>query len=265
MDKVMDTAYIERILRQDPVWSGYALADLHPSFTPHCDWTVVSIERDGATEEGLVLFFDLLDPTAIVTVGADGAVDQALQSAPLPDEIYLNVRETHFPSVEKHYTFPNGTIAYYRMHLPADQSIDQWGDDGTAVRLAPKDEARMRALYANGGPFTPDAFDTYQVENGVFFGVEDGAGTLLAAGGTHIVAAEQSVAAIGNMYTHPDARGQGLASRVLRSIVKQLRADGIDLIILNVAQANAKAQRIYERHGFVVHCPYIEGVGVRQT
>lgn len=258
----MNSEQIERILRKDAVWSGYALADLNPRFAPSCDWTAVSIERDGAVEEGIVLFFDLLDPTAIVTVGADAAVDQALQSAPLPAEIYLNVRETHFPIVEKHYDFPTETIAYYRMHLPADRTIDHWDDDDATVQLALKDEARMRELYANGGPFTPDAFDTYQVENGLFFGVEDDAGNLIAAGGTHIVAKEQRVAAIGNMYTHPDARGQGLASRILRCIVKQLRADGIELIILNVAQANAKAQRIYERHGFEVHCPYIEGVGV---
>lgn len=263
----MDTANIERILRKDPVWSGYALADLSPTFAPHCNWTVASIDSasiDGTQAEGLVLFFDLLDPTAIVTVGDVAAVERAFEEALLPEKIYLNVREHHFPVVQRHYGFPNGTIGYKRMHLPLSQDSTAWQDDEQTVRLTPEDESRMRALYANGGPFTPDAFDTYQVENGIFFGIEDDAGALLAAGGTHIVAHEQRVAAIGNMYTHPDARGQGLAGQVLRSIVKTLRADGIELIILNVAQANAKAQRIYERHGFVVHCPYIEGVGVRK-
>jgi ribosomal protein S18 acetylase RimI-like enzyme len=68
------------------------------------------------------------------------------------------------------------------------------------------------------------------------------------------------LAAIGNMYTRPGCRGRGFASAVLGAIVASLQADGVTTIVLNVDHRNPDARRIYERFGFVVHCPYIEGV-----
>ncbi|HAJ37690.1 MAG TPA: hypothetical protein DCL15_18635, partial [Chloroflexi bacterium] len=55
-------------------------------------------------------------------------------------------------------------------------------------------------------------------------------------------------------------RGRGLASAVLAAIVDSLQAEGVSTIVLNVDQRNDGARRIYERFGFVVHCPFIEGV-----
>ena len=84
----------------------------------------------------------------------------------------------------------------------------------------------MRVLLAHGGPFTPDAFAEYQVKQGVFFGVEDGAGGLAAVGGTHIVDYTSGVAAIGNMYTRPDCRGRGYAGAILGAIVAKCAPTG---------------------------------------
>ena len=95
---------------------------------------------------------------------------------------------------------------------------------------------------------------------GVFYGVEDERGELAAVGGTHIVDYTARIAAVGNMYTRPDCRGQGYASAVLAAIVTALQDAGVATIVLNVDQRNTAARRIYERFGFVVHCPYIEGV-----
>ena len=67
-------------------------------------------------------------------------------------------------------------------------------------RLVPADVPAIEALIAQGGPYAPDGFAPYQVEDGFFFGVEDGAGGLAAVGGTHILNREEGVAAIGNVY-----------------------------------------------------------------
>lgn len=254
---------IARILAADRIWSGYALADLQPRFVPHCQWSLASAEENGATQDGLVLFFDLLTPTAIVSVGAAAAVEVALQQADLPDAIYLNVRPEHLPAVAEYYQFPHGTVGFYRMFLPEETPLALAGDR-EALHLSAQDESRLRQLYSHGGPHTPDAFDTYQLEDGVFVGVEAGDGTLLAAGGTHIVDWEQGIAAIGNMYTHPQHRGQGHAGTVLRTIVVGLRSRRVQTIILNVDQRNTSAQRLYQRHGFRIHCPYWEGVGIKK-
>ncbi len=258
-----NTSQIHRILSTDPNWAAYALADLQPRFAEHCQWSVAAVDKENAKVDGLVLFFDLLTPTAIVTVGDAAAVAAALAQADLPNEIYLNVQADHLPRVAKHYDFPEGTVAFYRMYLPVAYTQTNWDTSGT-IRLRAPDADRLRQLYSHGGPHTPDAFDTYQLADGFFYGVADPDGALKAAGGTHIVDHEQSVAAIGNMYTRPDARGQGLGATVLRAIVAGMKSAHIQTIILNVNQHNEVAQRLYKRHGFEIHCPYWEGVGVRK-
>ena len=255
---------IRSILNRDPAWCAYALADLQPAFQPHCHWSL-------AGDEGLAVLFTLLDPPALVTVGSAEAVRTALDGLDLPESIYLNVREEHLPIVQERYTLPDGPIAMLRMAWTAPPAAPV-AAHARPVRLTPADAERMRTLYRHGGPFTPDAFDPYQIDNGVFFGIERGkeGGTggeesaLLAVGGTHIVDWEHGVAAIGNMYTHPKKRGHGYASAILHALWTEFAARQIHTAILNVDQRNGAAQRLYQRMGFAVHCPYIEGVAKRR-
>jgi ribosomal protein S18 acetylase RimI-like enzyme len=129
------------------------------------------------------------------------------------------------------------------------------------VSLHSDDAARLLALYSRGGDFAPDAFDAAQIANGVFYGVEDANGDLIAAGGTHIVDWDAGIGAIGNFYTRPDHRRKGLAGVLLHANVRDLRAGNVDTIVLNVDERNTNAAALYERHGFAVHCPFVEGVG----
>ncbi len=82
---------------------------------------------------------------------------------------------------------------------------------------------------------------------------------LIAAGGTHVVDTTESVAVIGNIYTHPDHRGRGHAKAITRAITAQLQEAGIDLIALNVDQRNHTAVSLYENLGFTKYCPFVEG------
>ncbi|MFI7062353.1 GNAT family N-acetyltransferase [Kribbella sp. NPDC050124] len=53
-----------------------------------------------------------------------------------------------------------------------------------------------------------------------------------------------------HFYLAPDLHGRGLGSAVLRSLLERTDADGVP-VRLNVLQGSP-AQRLYERHGFVV-------------
>ncbi|MER5930984.1 GNAT family N-acetyltransferase [Streptomyces sp. NPDC002054] len=53
-----------------------------------------------------------------------------------------------------------------------------------------------------------------------------------------------------HFYLAPALQSRGLGSAVLRTLLKQIDADGV-LVRLNVLQGSA-AQRLYERHGFTV-------------
>jgi ribosomal protein S18 acetylase RimI-like enzyme len=207
-----------------------------------------------------------------------------LTGADLPAQVYLSVREDHAATFTQWYDH-HDVRHMWRMVLwggawgegrgvtqrQGEGETGKGGDnlqspnllispDFTLRRLTGADVPAVKALFAHGGPFTPDAFAAHQVEMGVFYGVEDEHGALAAVGGTHIVDYTARLGAIGNMYTRPDCRGRGFASAVLAAIVASLQADGVATIVLNVDHRNPGARRIYERFGFVVHCPYIEGV-----
>jgi GNAT superfamily N-acetyltransferase len=214
----------------------------------------------------VLLLFTGLTPPILLTVGAPEVVAELLAQAALPEQVFISARLTHVPPIEQYYRFdqPALSTSFHRMARMAFRHPQALADVTlTGVkRLGPADAARIATLIAHGGPYAPDAFDPYQLDEGVFFGINGTAGALLAVGGTHIVDWTAGVGAIGNMYTHPAHRGQGYARSILGAIVKTLQEGGVDNLILNVNTQNHTARRIYEQYGFVVHCEFAEGIGV---
>ncbi len=279
-----DLTLVAHLLADDPVWAAYAIADLQPAMTPYCRW-FVHTEGD---VHAVALLFAGLEPPILFAKGDPAALAMALDNAALPREVYLSARAEHAPILARWYDH-HDVRWMWRMVLGGatgrheDMERGKTGERDTGIvpgqttpnpqspishspishslrRLTGADVAAVEMLFQHGGPFTPDAFAAHQIEMGVFYGVEDASGALAAVGGTHIVDYAARLAAIGNMYTRPDCRGRGLASAVLAAIVDSLQAEGVSTIVLNVDQRNDGARRIYERFGFVVHCPFIEGV-----
>ena len=48
----------------------------------------------------------------------------------------------------------------------------------------------------------------------------------------------------------PELRGHGIGATVVELLVASCRERGVDLIEINVDEADVDAQRFYERHGF---------------
>ena len=263
------------ILSQDPVWAAYAIADLRPDLARYCHWHVAP------DASGLALLFFGLQPPVLLTAGSPQGVAAALTGADLPDEVFLSILPSHLPAVRQRYH----RIAPYdmvRMVLPPGKQIQSTGQ--AARRLTSADANRLTTLYQHGGDYAPDAFDSSQLDDGFFYGIEDGDGTLAAAGGTHVAyrgqrplltdanlnstscsgsidkTISQGVAAIGNIYTRPDRRGQGYARAVSTSITRALQKDGFSLITLNVDKQNLVAISLYEKLGFEQHCQFFEGL-----
>jgi len=240
---------LREILLADPIWSAYALADLRADLLPLCRWSVAG--------DGLALIFTGLEPPILLTVGPAPAVDEALAQADLPAAVYLSVLPEHLPAVERRCDVQVRRVMV-RMALGRDVVLSPAAQP--LIRLDAGDVPRIEALIAHGGPFVPDGFAPYQVADGYFCGVEDGAGGLAAVGGTHVLNREEGVAAIGNVYTRPDCRGQGYARAITTEIVSQLRAAGLPLIVLNVNSENTIARKLYDSLGFVEHCSFVEGI-----
>ncbi len=254
-----DVVALRQILQRDPIWSVYALADLQPAFAPYCRWTMV----DGANGAAVLLLFSALQPPIFFAAGDEAAVTEALACAELPERVFVTLRPAHYDLLAHYYEWIAEPHHMVRMVLRNDLRVEL-PDLPNLVRLLPGDAEAIAALYAHGGPFTPDYFDAYQLDDGVFYGVRDEQGALIAVGGTHIIAHAEQMAAIGNMYTRPDQRGKGYARAVLGAIIAELHAQNVTTIVLNVDENNGAARKIYERYGFREHCSLIEREGIKR-
>jgi predicted GNAT family acetyltransferase len=136
---------------------------------------------------------------------------------------------------------------------------------GAAVRLGPGDLLALEGLYADGEAVGegPAFFGASMLETGVYFGVWEGE-ALVSAAGTHLAVPTESVAAVGNVYTRRDRRGQGFGAQVTGAVAAELLGMDLRTVVLNVSQANTAAISVYERIGFRRYCPFYEGLAVRE-
>jgi ribosomal protein S18 acetylase RimI-like enzyme len=101
------------------------------------------------------------------------------------------------------------------------------------------------------------------LRGGAYFGILD-ADRLLAVAGTHLLAPQAGMAALGNVVTRPEARGQGHGTIVSQAVTESLLARGFELIVLNVRRENHAAIRIYHKLGYYRTGDFIEGFAERR-
>ena len=244
----MDRNAISSSLNQDPGWAAYALADLDPKYQEYCTWR--------AAGDSVVLEYIGLDPPVLF---AAGNADEVAQ-------LFAEVPEGRYQ-----YTFLDQHYALIKPRLEVEIEARMWRmvlDRSSFSRVIPHSTRRLSRsdsmaieVLTQNQPDSPDAYHPSQLEEpGVFYGwFEDN--ILIAMAGTHIVSVEFSVAAIGNIFTRPDRRGQGLGTQVTQAVTSHLVNNGFELIVLNVSLTNSPAIRCYDKVGFEPHCQYLEGIG----
>jgi ribosomal protein S18 acetylase RimI-like enzyme len=143
---------------------------------------------------------------------------------------------------------------YLKMALTRPASLPP--PEPRVLTLRRADLVDLEALYAAdadaGGFFHVGLLDT-----GAYLGIRD-AGRLVATAGVHVLDEVNRVAAIGNVATDPAHRRKGLGTAVVASLCHQL-LDRVEVVGLNVAEANVAGRRLYERLGFEVVAAYEEG------
>ncbi|MGC4982265.1 MULTISPECIES: GNAT family N-acetyltransferase [unclassified Streptomyces] len=114
-----------------------------------------------------------------------------------------------------------------------------------AVRLGPADVPEILGLIAltRPGPFLPRT-----VELGTYLGIREG-GRLIALAGERL--RPPGWTEISAVCTHPDHRGRGLATRLVRAVAAGIRERG-DIPFLHAAADNTNAIRLYESIGFTL-------------
>jgi ribosomal protein S18 acetylase RimI-like enzyme len=129
--------------------------------------------------------------------------------------------------------------------LPATAAAaDSSGSDAGARRYAPSEPLAMSAVDARGRVLG-FLLGTNRAADGEGVGRSDGPN----ARGSSRLAPERTVASLA---VRPGARGCGIAEALLKTALADARARGAPCCSLQVHQGNIKAQRLYERCGFVV-------------
>ncbi len=246
--RVTDKSEIRRLLNQDREWSLYALADLDEGMFEQCEWY--------AAAGGLALVFRGIALRPIFVLGDAAAARKLLEALPEPAG-YLNLKREQLSAAE-------GIYSYRERHEMLRMFVDAFeprAGEVDALGMADCDEIERLYASGEGGGI---AFAPFQLGSGFFRGIRRN-GELAAVAGVQVWSQQEGVAAVGNIFTRPDCRGQGLAQIATSAVVTALREARIATIGLNVESSNTAAIRAYERIGFRTHFTYFEGVAERRT
>jgi ribosomal protein S18 acetylase RimI-like enzyme len=246
MISVSQARTARKLLEKDRLWAAYALADLEPPFAQDARWFI--------GRRALVLMYHGLHPPVLFATG---------------DLRELNRLAGGLPAGRYAYTLKPDALAAFGARINIESRLAMWRMALSAGEYRPARDERTRPLgpgdlaaikrFMECMDEAPDAFSPQQLESGVFFGVFEGE-ELLSMAGTHVVAPGSGIAAIGNVATLPQARRLGLARAASAAVIEALLERGIHTLVLNVAQENRAALRLYQDLGFCIHCGYDEGV-----
>jgi ribosomal protein S18 acetylase RimI-like enzyme len=264
-----DKTEILGFLERDRLYAAYAIGDLEQGLFEACTWA--GAEWDGRLG-ALALFYHGLDPPALFLMTApsprgegwggsgysgEPALRAVLNGLPGPRTVYITCRPEHMDLAREFYDWEM-VVPMWRMALP--DGAFRPVDGPPCQRLTADDGAELAAFYAKAGAV---AFGLSQVGRGVYYGLRI-RGRLVAVAGTHLASCTYGVAAVGNVYTEPEHRGRGYATKVTGAVVAELLDSGIADVVLNVGRENRVAARIYERLGFQRYCAFLEGQAERR-
>lgn len=239
-----DRAIIEKILRRNTAMRLYEIGDLDDFFWPSTTWYALADQQQIyelalAYNAGDLLIL-LGQPTTSITT-----MRTLLESIRhlLPRRFYSHLSPELADLFNDYSATSHGL--HHKMAL-GDHGQLATIDSTGVVQLTPADLAEVQQFYASSYP--GNWFDPRMLATGMCYGYRE-QGQLLSAAGVHVYSATQRVAALGNITTHPAARGRGLATRVTACVCQALSAS-VDQIGLNVHAENQAAISCYRRLGF---------------
>ncbi len=202
----------------------------------------------------MLAYLGLTPPVLFATGKKEDIVALATQVP--PGKYQYTLLPEHRYSLEPIFSVQS-ELQMWRMSYKGDSH--EMDSNTDTRRLSGEDLAFVNALFADHAD-RPDSFHRRQLEAGPFYGgyLEE---KLVAVAGVHVLSESASMAAIGNVFTHPAHRGQGFGRKVSAQVIQGLRRLGIQTIVLNVAKENHAAVHLYQDLGFQIHCGYYEGLG----
>jgi ribosomal protein S18 acetylase RimI-like enzyme len=247
-----DRGELLELLGQDRLYAAYAIADLDPLEFGKTRWGVAF---DAGRPVSIVMEYRGISPQPLFVLGDPEGVSAILHDVIRTRVAYLAVKPELVPAVARHYRV-EAPGAMVRMVVDRATFHPVVGE---AVRLDAADTRHLNRLYELG---LTSWLPTEAVASGVYYGVRRGT-RLIAAAGTHVISPTYGIAAVGNVYTHRDHRGHGLAKVVTSAVTAELLRS-VDDVVLNVRADNPPALAAYRALGYREHTRFEERLVRRQ-
>lgn len=237
---------------------AYLLGDLDDFHFPHCQWAADYHER--ARIEEVILIYSGLKISVVQAFGVgesfSGLIEELVDL--LPSEFYGHYQKTYHDNFLKQFNEkPLGD--FVKMKL-ADNSKIKTDSDSNIKRLDDTNIKQLNQFYKQAYPEC--YFDERMLKSNLYFGFFKN-NEIISVAGVHIDSKEYGVTALGNIATHPEHRGQGLATKVTSRLLNEI-INKRDVITLNVKVKNTVAIKCYEDLGFVKTHDYCEGYFTRK-
>lgn len=248
--------------QKDPVLFAYHIGDLDAFYFADCLWPSVVNPRSGLDD--VLLTYTGCDSPTLLAFGLSDRFPELLRDyLPLaPKSFFCHFLKPH-GSILREFCreTPLGTHLKMRLdemlfaefcrsrpfRLLADARSGQSRQTDSPIRLDPSHEPALRRLYTVAYP--GNYFVPKMLQTGKYFGCVEN-DNVVAVAGVHVVSDQHRVAVLGNITTHPDYRGRGLATELTRTLVAELVSEG-KMVCLNVKADNSAAIACYRKLGFV--------------
>jgi ribosomal protein S18 acetylase RimI-like enzyme len=238
---------------RDRLFAAYAIADMDDAEFPRTRWGV-AFEADAPIS--VVMEYRGLSPQPLFVMGDPEGIGAILKDVIRTRLAYLASKPDAVAAVAGHYRVDPGA-EMVRMAVDRADFRPVLGD---AVRLDAGDTRHLNRLYELG---LTAWLPSEAVAAGVYYGVRRGT-RLIAAAGTHVVSPTYGLAAVGNVYTNRDYRGQGLAKVVTSAVTADLLGR-VEQVVLNVRADNVPALAAYSALGYREHTRFEERLVHRRS
>ena len=248
-----DKVEIEQLLRRDGIYLHlYALGDLDDLHWPHSKY--YTLPR-GEIRPVLLLYTGLSVPTVWALTDKVPALLQELTLAViqiLPASFHAHLSEGMTSLLEDGFKIESHGV-FCKMGL-TDPSRSAAINTADVHSLSGADAEELKRFYDHSYP--GHWFEPQMLQTGAYYGIRKES-KLVSVAGVHIRSSAYRVAALGNIATHPDHRGQGLATAACARLCQELLPE-IEHIGLNVKMDNKSAIACYEKLGFESMATYQE-------
>jgi len=234
---------------------GY-ITNLDDFYFHRCKWAI--LEEDEIRET--VLIYTGMETPTVLAFGLDDRFNGFLEDLlpELPDRFYSHYQKNSAGVFRK--AFDQQYLGSHLKMKLVSEDYNYFLDDNSNIwRLDISHKKDLLELYERSYP--DNYFDDRMLETGRYFGrIMDG--DIVCVSGVHVHSDEYGISVLGNITTHPDYRGKGLATAVTAVLVEELRAGG-NLVTLNVKKDNYPAIKCYRKLGFEIYCDYEESLFTR--